>query len=240
MSTKNNKYEILPVKIEKKISEKWKSIPEYMPIHAFCMLISAPPKSGKSNMLVNLLINPEFGYIEKFDKVVILSPSILSDKTMKPIVDISEDEDNPLSDKIKIFTGDDLDETDELLKLIVEEQDSEPETETLVILDDMLGKLKKGEFAKLCARYRHKNMSLIAISQMWKAFDVISRACASHLILFKTHNAGERGKILEELAGFEGASDYFDEATHEKHSFLYVNNDYGSLYRCFLEELYKK
>jgi hypothetical protein len=235
-----SKYKILPVKIEKKISENWKDVDSYLPIHPFAILASAPPRSGKSNLIVNMLINPAFDWINKFDKIVIISPSIMSDKTFKPIVEISEDDENPLSDKLKIFTGDDIEDMDALIKAIIAGQDEDMSKETLVILDDCIGKLKNGLFGKTFARYRHKNMSLLAVSQMFKAFDVISRSCASGLMLFKTHNDKERIKILEELAGFPDAADYFDEATDEKHSFLWVNNEAGELWKNFDELLYKK
>lgn len=235
----SSKYKILPVKIEKKISENWKDVDLYLPIHPFAILASAPPKSGKSNLLMNLLLNPQFDWINKFDKVIVISPSIMSDKTCKPIVEIAEDDENPLSEKVKIFTGDDIENMDELIKAIISDQDENPDQETLVILDDCIGKLKNGLFGKTFARYRHKNLSLFAVSQMWKAFDVISRSCASGLLIFKTHNDSEKQKIIEELAGYPDAEDAYDEATDEKHSFLWVNNESKQLYKNFDELLYE-
>lgn len=238
MSDKKDKYKILPVKIEKTISEKWKNTDSHLPIHPFAILISAPPKSGKTNCLVNMLLNPAFDWVNKFDKIIWISPSILTDKTAKPVLEIANDEDNPLSEKIKIFTGDDIDNIDELIKLIIEEQDENPEQETLVILDDCLGKMKNNSFSRLYTRYRHKNISMLAISQMFKGFDVTSRACASGLILYKTHNAKEREKIIEELAGYPDSNDYYDEATNKKHNFLWVNNETKQLWHNFEECLY--
>lgn len=238
MTDKKDKYKILPVKIEKTISERWKDVDEYLPRHCFAILVVAAPKSGKTNWLVNMLINPAFDWLNKFDKVIWISPSILTDKTAKPILDISNDEDNPLSEKIKIFTGDDIDNVDELIKIIIEEQDQNPEQETLIILDDMLGKLKNNSFSRLYTRYRHKNISMLAISQMFKGFDTTCRSCASGMILFKTHNDKERERIIEELGGYPDAKDCFDEATDKKHSFLWVNNETKQLWKNFEECLY--
>ena len=235
---KTDKYKILPVKIEKSISEKWADTEPHLPRHAFAILVSAPPRSGKTNMLVNMLLNPAFDWINKFDKIIWISPSILTDKTAKPVLEIANDEDNPLSEKMKIFTGDDIDNMDELIKLIIEEQDENPEQETLVILDDCLGKMKNNSFSRLYTRYRHKNISMLAISQMFKGFDTTCRACASGLILYKTHNEGEKQKILEELAGYPDAEDAYAEATDKKHSFLWVNNETKQLWRNFEELLY--
>lgn len=239
-TSSTDKYKILPVKIEKAISKNWTDTEPHLPRHAFAILVSAPPRSGKTNMLVNMLLNPAFDWVNKFDKIIWISPSILTDKTAKPILEIVNDEDNPLSEKIKIFTGDDIDNMDALIKLIIEEQDENPEQETLVILDDCLGKMKNNSFSRLYSRYRHKNISMLAISQLFKGFDTTCRACASGLILYKTHNFKEREKILEELAGYPDAADAYDEATNDKHSFLWVNNEAGELWKNFDELLYKK
>lgn len=240
MTDKNKpeKYTILPVKIDNVISEKWKDVEKHLPRHAFAILISAPPRSGKTNLLVNVLLNKDFDWINRFDKIIWISPSILTDKTAKPILEIANDEDNPLSEKLKIFTGDDIDNIDTLIKLIIEEQDENPEQETLVILDDCLGKMRNNSFSRLYTRYRHKNISMLAISQMFKGFDITSRACASGLIFFKTHNAKEKEKIIQELAGYPDAQDCFDEATDDKYSFLWVNNETKQLYKNFNELLY--
>jgi hypothetical protein len=236
----SKKYQILPVKSKQLLSNNWKTVPSYLPRHPFAILCQAPPKSGKTNLCVNMLLNPAFNWLSKFDKVVWISPTILSDKTAKPIVEIANDEENIDSDKIKIFTGDDIDNIDDIIKSIVEDQIENPEHETLIILDDCIGKMKNGEFGKLYAKYRHNNLSLLGISQTFKSFDVISRASASGYILFKTYNQKERGKIIEELSGIPDIENLYDEATDKKHSFLWINVDEQEAWRNFEEKLWAK
>lgn len=236
----SKKYQILPVKSKQLLSANWKTVPSYLPRHPFAILCQAPPKSGKTNWTVNMLLNPAFDWLDKFDKIVWISPTILSDKTAKPVVQIANDEENIDSDKIKIFSGDDIDNIDQIIKSIVETQREEPEIETLIILDDCIGKMKNGEFGKLYAKYRHNNLSLLGISQTFKSFDVISRASASGYVLFKTYNSNEKTKIMEELSGIPDIENLYNEATDKKHSFLWINIDEQEAWRNFEEKLWAK
>lgn len=218
-----SKYKILPVKKDEEIKQEWRYTPKFLPIHPFCMLMNAPPKSGKSNLLVNILMNCSFDYVHKFKNIYWISPTVRSDKTTQPIMNILNDEtDNDIKDIIKIFTDDDLDDMNSLIRAIIEHQVDEKDP-TLIIMDDCIGKMKNGEFGKLCAKYRHFNLSIICISQSFKSFDTISRNSASHYILFKTYNEKEEEKMIEELNGFPNIKKYYNDATQEKYNFLYIN-----------------
>lgn len=236
-----SKYKILPVKIERKKHEKWADVDEMLPIHPFALLCCAPPKSGKSVMTVNGLLNPNFGWIERFDRIVIISPTVMSDKSWAPIHKVidPEIEDNPYADKVKIFTGDDLDHMDEIINAIIEEQKSDPEVTTLIIIDDAIGKLRGG-LGTIYAKYRHFNLSLLTISQAFKSFDPISRCSCNGYILFKTHNQKEKQKIMEELSGFPDIEHMYDEITDKKHSFLWVNLENQAVYDNFERKIWSK
>jgi hypothetical protein len=238
----SNKYEILPVKIDKKKHEKWADVDEMLPIHPFAVLCCAPPKSGKSVLTVNALLNPSFDWINRFDRVVIISPTIMSDKSWAPIHKVidHEIEDNPYSDKVKIFTGDDLDHMDEIIDAIVEEQKSDPTITSLIIIDDAIGRLRNGSLGKIYAKYRHFNLSLLTISQAFKSFDPISRCSCNGYVLFKTHNMKERQKIVEEMNGIPNFEKMYDEVTDKKHSFLWVNLEKQAVYDNFNKKIYSK
>jgi hypothetical protein len=235
-----SKYKILPVKIDSKKSDKWKKVPEFLPVHPFLILQNAPPKSGKSNLLVNLLFNENFNWFDKFDKIVWLSPLIYGDKTTQPVMKMMEDENSEASEKISIFSGDDLEDINSIIKAIEEYQKEHPESETLLILDDCLGKMRNGEFSKLCAKYRHYNMSVIAISQQFKAFDPTSRNCASGFILFKTFNDKELENMTTELNGIPNFLEMYNKATAKKHNFLWINIDNQSVWHNFEQELWNR
>lgn len=239
---KSEKYKILPVKIDRKKHEKWADVDEMLPIHPFAVLAQAPPKSGKTNWCVNMLLNPEFNWLNRFHRIIWVSPTIMSDKTAAPLHRVidPEIEDNPYSDKVKIFTDSDLDNIDGIIESIVEDQRENPEITTLIILDDCIGKMKNGEFGRLYAKYRHNNLSLLGISQTFKSFDVISRASANGYVLFKTYNQKEKQKIMEELSGFPDIEKMYDEVTDRKHSFLWINIENQAVYDNFDKLLWKK
>ena len=238
----DGKYQILPVKVDKKKSPKWADVPDMLIQHPSAILCCAPPKSGKSTWCVNALLNPSFDWINRFDRIVIISPTIMSDKTWAPIHKVidPEIEDNEYADKVKIFTGDDLDHMDEIIDAIIEEQKADPEVTTLIIIDDAIGKLRNGSLGKLYAKYRHFNLSLLTISQAFKAFDPISRASCNGYILFKTHNQKEKAKIMEELNGIPNIEEMYDKVTDKKHSFLWVNLENQAVYDNFNEKIWSK
>ena len=45
----------------------------------FLLTVCAPVRSGKSVLLTNLILNPNFGYKEIFDRIFVISPTILND-----------------------------------------------------------------------------------------------------------------------------------------------------------------
>lgn len=235
-----SKYKILPVKKDKYNSAEWKLVDKFLPIHPFCLLINSPPKSGKSNLLVNVLFNKDFDYVHKFVNIYWCSPTVKGDKTTQKMMNILDDEgENEIKEIIKIFTDDDLDNMDSLIKAFVENQKGVGEP-TLIILDDCIGKMKNGEFGKLCAKYRHFNFSVIGISQSFKSFDTICRNCASHFILFKTFNEKEEDKMMEELNGFPKISKYYNEATKDKYNFLYINVEEQLIMKNFDDILWSR
>lgn len=240
MDKKESKYKILPVKIDKKKHPKWADVPDFLPTHCSAILVQAPPKSGKSVWLANMIMNPKFDWLNRFDRIVWISPTIYSDKSVAPIHKVidPEIEDNPYADKVKLF--DNVDDIDLIIKTTLEDQKENLETTTLLILDDCIGAMKNGELGKTMAKYRHYNLSIVAISQIWKGFCPISRASANGYILFKTFNTKEKEKIMEELSGIPDIEQMYDEVTSKKHSFLWVNLEQQEVWDNFDKCIWKK
>ena len=89
MSYLKNDLKILLVKKKYKADE-YPKIKHPLPKPPFCLALIAPTKSGKSNLIVNLLKNPYFGYDEVFEETYYISPTVNLDDTLKAI---SEDDD---------------------------------------------------------------------------------------------------------------------------------------------------
>ena len=237
-----SKYKILPVKKEKRaIDKRWKDINDKSPLmcHPFAVVAVASPKCGKSNMLVNILLNPAYNYINRFDSIIWISPTVMTDLTTYPIRKLKENPDNELGQKITIFTDDDVEYISDIIKEILKNQKTDDKT-TLLIIDDCLGYLRNGELGKLFSKYRHYGLSVFCVSQQWKMLDTITRNCCSGMILFNTYNQAERQKIFEELANIENIEQHYKTACDEKYSFLWVNFDTRKVYKNFDTLLWAK
>jgi hypothetical protein len=227
---------IYPVKIElneeeKILKKKWDVLPETLPHDNFILLMMAPPRSGKSVLIMNLLFNEIFNYKKLYDKIIFISPTLLNDKTLKYVV---EDD-----DIIKIHEYDDISNIDGIIKGIIDDQ-KENKQHTLIILDDMVGQLGNNnkELNTLATRYRHFNISMIITSQNYKSFGVLLRNCASHWIFFKTNMLKEQGKIFEDMNSYPNFKELYNKATNERYSFIYIDQNNLKVYKKFNELLY--
>jgi len=217
-----NTLEILPVKTEPNKNKH--KIPSILPQPPFLLTIQAPVRSGKSNLIMNLIYR---WYKNLFEDIYFISPTVKNDKTLKILY---KDDDIMKIDE-------DLDQLDSILDEIKDQQDKTPEDlreNILICIDDCLGFLKKG-FANLCSRYRHYKISMIVTSQSFRSVPVICRVNSSHYILFKTNNQKELEKIEEEFGGnYKNFLDMYTDATSKRYNFLYLNQESGTCHRNFL------
>ncbi len=84
MQHNKNDLKILQVKKINKADE-YKNIKSPLPKPPFCLALVAPTKSGKSNLIVNLLKNTYFGYDDIFKETYYISPTVNLDDTLKSI-----------------------------------------------------------------------------------------------------------------------------------------------------------
>lgn len=231
-------YRVLPVKSKQVIPDAFKDIAKVgiLPVHSFFMCIYSVPKSGKSNLIINILKNKDFHYQKRYDTIYYISPTLDSDKTCKCVMDDDE--------IIKIYEPDDITNIDNILNAILENQkeiNKEESHSSLIIMDDMLGMLHGSSLiTRICSKYRHYNTSFIVVSQAFKSLSPIIRQCASHWILFHTENRKELSKIEEEFAGFNNFRQIYEENTREKYSFIYIDINKQRIYRNFEELVYEK
>jgi hypothetical protein len=235
----SNDYDILPVKTLKTVPKEFKDIADIgiLPVHPFYMCIYASPKSGKSNLIVNMLKNKNFKYQKRFDTVYYISPTLDIDKTLKSVV---EDE-----EIIKIHEPEDINEIENIISLLLEQQKSlnqdGEEHKALFILDDMLGKIHDSTvLTQICSKYRHYNCSFIVVSQAFKSISPIIRQCASNWVLFHTENTKEFMKVCDEFLGIPNFKSLYNDNTAEKYSFLYIDVNKQAVYKNFKTLLYQK
>jgi hypothetical protein len=220
-----------PKKNESKQNKKWDDVLKHLPKHEFLLCLVAPPRSGKSTTILNLIYNPKINYKNRFDNIIYISPSLMGDKTLEAVrkdVDIQK------------FTNEkDLENIDVLLDEIMKQQ-LESKESLLLILDDMVGNLKSKKIGMLSSRYRHYNMSIILVSQNYRMLDSVSRNSASHWIMFRSENLKERSKINEELSSFPDFMKHYLESTEKRYNFLYADINDQRLMKNFNEVLWER
>ena len=115
-------------------------------------ILISPVKTGKSTIISNLLLNPNF-YKDCFDMVYIISNTINNDRTSRF-----------LKEEFPQTIFDDLSKIDETIQNIIDYQDSFPRGQKpfiAVVLDDFLGIKKSSKINYLATRARHYNIGLL-------------------------------------------------------------------------------
>ena len=172
-------------------------IPKPLPQQGgFAMLIVGKPRSGKTNLLLNLTTKAHRNFNRRFDRVYLWSPSI---HTMEddPFGLLPEDQ------KFESLT------LDNLQTVLSEIKDSSEKI--LFILDDVIADMRgKGKaqlenlLHKVFFNRRHLagkggSVSIIATSQTYNKVDPKLRKTASQLIFFESKNKKELDSIFEEV-----------------------------------------
>jgi type II secretory ATPase GspE/PulE/Tfp pilus assembly ATPase PilB-like protein len=77
-----DKLQVLPVKKHQTTTnKKLDDIPPPLLRPEFLLIVVGPVRSGKGNLLVNILENKNFGYRQYFEDIIYISPTIENDVT---------------------------------------------------------------------------------------------------------------------------------------------------------------
>jgi len=169
-------------------NSKFADIHPHLPQPPSLLLIIGSVKQGKSNLLVNLLCNPEM-YKDKFDIVKIISNTLNADPKGKLMNKYFDCEDHY---------------NDEMITEIIESQKKYDEDERptiALVLDDILTKdfKKTNAVSFLATRFRHYGIGLLAFTtQSFRAVSGLIRNNANSVIIMKQQNQKELEKINDE------------------------------------------
>lgn len=212
-----------------------RELDERFPIIPFLMLFIAKSKSGKSNFIANFLLKDNIiGMLSKkpiFKTVHIISPSILTDKSMQ-LYSLDEARD--------VFVlHQDINDIENIVRGIVKEQDEyDPKAEDpeerppniCIYIDDCASQIEKSKYLlHFFTVYRHYNISLIISLQNIKGVPPIVRSQATAVFLSQCYNYNEREKIAEHWADSYKGKDIFyklwDDACSDFYQFFYLKLD---------------
>ena len=221
------KYEdlaILPVKIDRsKLNEVEKyplcDIPSLI-------LIVGRVKAGKSVLLNNLVLRPEF-YGKDYQVKIFISPSAYNDAINKHIVDNFD----------YVFTEYSDDLIDELIELI---ENDDTDDRYLIVFDDIIGTTagsrrgKADKITTLSTMFRHignakmeGKLSLIITTQYFKHITPILRNQCSGIYICGEFSKKEINKIAEAYSFFGGSDEAFielyNQAREGAHDILFLN-----------------
>jgi Poxvirus A32 protein len=210
------RHEIKPLNIPGKYLKEVKDIDEELPEHPFYCGIIAQRNSGKTTLIVNLLMYKSM-YGGKFDNVHIWSPTIKIDGAWKNL-HIKEDKSHE-----EYKDGD-------FKKLMDEVEDKNDGQSHLVIIDDMTEQVKndlslKEEIEMLGFKSRHWNISVIIVIHQLKFMSAATRTALSDIIIFNINNSAELEKISEENRGHLSRNEFLDMyhyAVNEPYQFFYI------------------
>lgn len=178
-------------------------------------------KSGKSNLMVNLLSKGKKdgvrqSYKKVFHDVIIVSPSLKSFKGGSVFDDIDESKkfdelDNNTLEFIDTYT----------------EMNTELDKNTLIILDDVGSDLKANEryLALQTQKHRHRRATWWIIAQKYRDLPTTIRANLSAIYLFRPISLKELDSVYEELLPFNKKNlvGFIKWVFDKKFNFLYID-----------------
>ena len=199
-------------------------------------IMVSPVKTGKSTLISNLLLNPNF-FKGCFDLVYIISNTIHNDKTSRFL---REQYPNTCYAQY----------TDALMDQIVTYQESFPADERpafALILDDFIGIKQRAKVFAFATRYRHYNCKLLLMStQLFRALPPVARQNATFAVIGGPNpNGKEVCKLSEEFGDCYGGPDnlcrLYKYATREPYSFMYMplQENPSVAYKGFTDKIYE-
>ena len=204
------------------------SIPKPLPqTYNHFLILSAPPRSGKSTWIMNCLCKQGKVYNKKFDLVYIVSPSL---KTAK-------------EDPFECLPPEQIENelTVDFLERFVNEV-TESGKRVLLLLDDVVNDIRKNKgvdraLAKILYNRRHitadggdeaNGVSVWLTTQAYNRIPLMIRKVATGLIAFKLKNVKEIQSIFDEYVVGLTKDQFIDILKYVYRSpfdFLYINMD---------------
>ena len=213
-------YKIYGVRREEELNKLEKELPE--PLENLlnkgggCLMMAAPPGSGKTNFLVNLFFNENLMKDCFPGGMYFISPTAHNDLTAKTMVDNFDLVSSEYSEELVKGIHD----------MIMEVPKDERENSVLV-LDDVLGLLRINTFVNNWAsRVRHLRNLLVLSTQACKSIPPTCRSNISATCIFYQPSSKQLADLTEMhsmMGGEENFMKAYEEATSKKYGFLWCD-----------------
>ena len=186
--------------------KKFKQLLPYMPSDTFRMLICGNSGSGKTNLLYHMLRKPLLYY----DEIYLYARNLEQDKYQKLIQKMREMS-SDLGYEILHVSNDEITPVTEMYY---------EDSQKLVIFDDYVCDRNQRQIIDYFIQGRHKNCSIIYLSQSFYKTPKDIRLNCSHYCLYEFPSSRESNRISSEL-GVDKAQ--FKSPTRKPYTFLYVD-----------------
>ena len=204
---------------DKDANKKFKQLYAYMPSDTFRMLICGSSGSGKTNLLYYMLMEP----LLYFNKIYLYARNLEQDKYEKLVKKMREIS-HQIGCEILNVSNDEITPVKEMD--YVENK--------IVVFDDYVCDKNQKQIIDYFIQGRHKNCSVIYLSQSFYKTPKDIRLNCSHYCLYESPSSREANRISSEL-GVD--KEIYRAATQKPYSFLYVDkpkkriarNFYGSI-----------
>ena len=197
---------------------KFKRLLPYMPSDTFRMLICGPSGCGKTNVLMHMLYNLLY-----YDKIYLFSKNLEQRKyrrlleTFEPILE------EVGYDVIEESNGD-----------VVPLESLDNDNQKIVIFDDFVCERNQKALIEYFIGGRHKNCSVIYLSQSYYLTPKDIRLNCSHFCIFDSPSNAETARMCREV---NVSKKKFASATSEPYSFAYTDKTNKTIRKNFNENI---
>ena len=197
-------------------TNSYKQLYQYMPDDTFRMLICGNSGSGKTNMLYHMLMKPLLFY----DQIHLYGKNLEQQK-YQDMITTFDDISQSVGYNVLVCSNDDIVPVENLM---------DNTAQKIVIFDDFVCEKNQKPLIDYFIRGRHKNCSIIYLSQSFYGTPKDIRLNCSHFCIYEFPSSNERNLISREL-GVD--KDQYINATNKPYSFLYVDKPKKLIRRNF-------
>ena len=189
-----------------------------MPSDTFRMLICGPSGCGKTNVLMHMLYNLLY-----YDKIYLFSKNLEQPKYRQLLETFRPISEEVGYDVIEESNGD-----------VVPLESLDNDNQKIVIFDDFVCERNQKPLIEYFIGGRHKNCSVIYLSQSYYLTPKDIRLNCSHFCIFDSPSNSETARMCSEV---NVPKKRFESATSEPYSFAYIDKTKKTMRKNFNENI---